>query len=122
MPVPTLPANLTPADYETIEAAVMETVKGRWFLMEFARRNRSHELAQIRETLARMERMTSAGLRQPETSAPGIAIAPDPFLEEEMMEDWEADYECDRRAEAEAANPLSALDALPIHDKLALFA
>ena len=97
----------------------METVKGRWFLMEFARRNRSHEMAQIRETLARMERAMSAGLRQAETFAPDTAIAPDPFHEAETLEDWASDA---RRDEAEAADPLSALDALPIHDKLALFA
>ena len=119
MPVPTLPANLTPADYETIEAAVMETVKGRWFLMEFARRNRSHEMAQIRETLARMERTMSAGLRQAETFAPDAGIAPDPFQQAEMLDDWAADA---RRDATEAVNPLSALDALPIRDKLALFA
>ena len=119
MPVPTLPANLTPQDYETIEAAVMETVKGRWFLMEFARRNRSHEMAQIRETLARMERAMSAGLRQAETFAPEIAIAPDPFQEARTLDAWAADA---RRDETAAVDPLSTLDALPIHDKLALFA
>ena len=31
----------TEADYEAIAAAVMETVRGRWFLGEYARRNRN---------------------------------------------------------------------------------
>src|SRR5712691_9939482 len=30
----------TEADYEAICAAVMETVRGRWFLSEYSRRNR----------------------------------------------------------------------------------
>ena len=37
---PRLPAPLLDGDFEAIEAAVMETEKGRWFLAEFARRHR----------------------------------------------------------------------------------
>ena len=34
------PPGLTEDDFESIEDAVMETARGRWFLREFARRAR----------------------------------------------------------------------------------
>jgi hypothetical protein len=43
-------------DYEAIEAAVMETTRGRWFLAEYARRNRNADTDQILTTLDRIER------------------------------------------------------------------
>ena len=36
-----IPAPLNEVDYEQIEGAVMETARGRWFLAEYARRNRN---------------------------------------------------------------------------------
>jgi hypothetical protein len=45
MTLTTPPAGLVPEDYERIEAAVMETARGRWFLMEFARRQHAAETA-----------------------------------------------------------------------------
>ncbi|HRJ68804.1 MAG TPA: hypothetical protein PK812_04275 [Beijerinckiaceae bacterium] len=65
-----LPAPISQADYDTIEAAVMETERGRWFLSEYARRNRHadtervlgaieklHHNLQRQRTEARLERM-----------------------------------------------------------------
>jgi chemotaxis regulatin CheY-phosphate phosphatase CheZ len=49
------PAPLSEADYETIESAVMETSRGRWFLAEFARRNRHADTTMLLEALARIE-------------------------------------------------------------------
>jgi len=43
-------------DYEAIEAAVMETTRGRWFLAEYARRNRNADTDAILGTLDRIER------------------------------------------------------------------
>jgi len=56
----------TEADYEAIAAAVMETVRGRWFLGEYARRNRNADTEQILEGLDRIE--TLARARPPEVS------------------------------------------------------
>lgn len=39
------------ADYETIEAAVMETARGRWFLQEYARRNRNADTQAVLSAL-----------------------------------------------------------------------
>lgn len=55
------PQGMSEADYETIEAAVTETVRGRWFLGEFARRNRTVELRQILDAMARIEGAVSPG-------------------------------------------------------------
>jgi chemotaxis protein CheZ len=44
------------ADYSAIEAAVMETERGRWFLTEYARRNRHAETESLLESLGRIER------------------------------------------------------------------
>ncbi len=46
---------LTPADYDTIEAAVMETARGRWFLAEYARRNRHSDTTTLLRALDRIE-------------------------------------------------------------------
>jgi hypothetical protein len=46
---------LTPADYDAIEAAVMETARGRWFLTEYARRNRHSDTTTLLRALDRIE-------------------------------------------------------------------
>lgn len=54
---------LTPVreeDYELIEQAVMETSRGRWFLAEFARRNRSADTRILLDAIKRLERVVSA--------------------------------------------------------------
>src|SRR3954470_518775 len=46
---------ITKAEYEAIEAAVMETARGRWFLGEFARRNRTADTNLLLEAIGRLE-------------------------------------------------------------------
>lgn len=58
------PQGMSETDYETIEAAVTETVRGRWFLGEFARRNRTAELRQLLDAMARIETVV-ASVQQP---------------------------------------------------------
>ncbi|MEM8877720.1 MAG: hypothetical protein AAGD23_07590 [Pseudomonadota bacterium] len=41
------PAPIREADYAAIESAVMETQRGRWFLAEYARRNRNADTDQV---------------------------------------------------------------------------
>jgi hypothetical protein len=55
MPTVTPPPGLEDKDYETIEAAVMETARGRWFLLEHARRTRETETAGLALALASLE-------------------------------------------------------------------
>ena len=55
------PEGMSEMDYEAIEAAVTETARGRWFLNEFARRNRSAELRQLLDAMGRLEGAISSG-------------------------------------------------------------
>ncbi len=50
-----VPASLSEADYEAIEGAVMETARGRWFLAEYARRNRNADTTMLLKALDRIE-------------------------------------------------------------------
>lgn len=56
MNLPAPPTGLYPEDYERIEAAVMETVRGRWFLLEYARRQRAEETERLVLAVDRLER------------------------------------------------------------------
>ena len=42
-------------DYDVIEAAVMETERGRWFLREYARRNRNADTEVLLGAIERLE-------------------------------------------------------------------
>ena len=55
MPLPPAPMPLTDADYEAIEAAVVETNRGRWFLAEYARRNRHADTKMLLAAIDRLE-------------------------------------------------------------------
>ena len=50
-----VPAQLSDADYEAIEGAVMETARGRWFLAEYGRRNRNADTTMLLKALERIE-------------------------------------------------------------------
>jgi chemotaxis protein CheZ len=52
LPVPAQPSE---TDYEAIEAAVMETMRGRWFLAEYAKRNRQADTTVLLAALDRIE-------------------------------------------------------------------
>ncbi|HEY1735875.1 MAG TPA: hypothetical protein VGG12_04450 [Methylovirgula sp.] len=51
------PEGISEGDYDAIEAAVMETVRGRWFLAEFARRSRVDEMRQVLDAIGRLEQV-----------------------------------------------------------------
>ncbi|MBL8574546.1 MAG: hypothetical protein JNM13_12775 [Hyphomicrobiaceae bacterium] len=59
-------------DYEAIEAAVMETQRGRWFLDEFRRRNRNADTLMIVATLDRLESSLKSERPAAATAAPDI--------------------------------------------------
>jgi len=49
------PPALAEEDYDAIHTAVMETVRGRWFLSEYARRNRNTDTTLVLSALDRIE-------------------------------------------------------------------
>lgn len=67
MAVASPPPALREEDYEAIEAAVMETTRGRWFLAEFARRNRSADTNVLLDAIGKLE-----GLMRRERKTPKL--------------------------------------------------
>ena len=55
---------LSQADYEAIEAAVMETARGRWFMVEYAKRNRQADTLQLLGAIQRIERVVGLGVQE----------------------------------------------------------
>lgn len=60
--------------YEQIEAAVMETARGRWFLSEFARRNRHADTTMVLGAIETLQRRL-VDMPAFEASAPGPVLA-----------------------------------------------
>jgi hypothetical protein len=56
---------LSAADYDAIAAAVMETGRGRWFLAEFARRNRHADTQVLLDAIQRVERAVEQTVARP---------------------------------------------------------
>src|SRR5882672_214988 len=53
-------------DYDAIREAFMETARGRWFLGEYAKRNRNADTRMVLDAVARVEESLAAQ-RQPAT-------------------------------------------------------
>lgn len=49
-----------PEQYETLESAVMESARGRWFLAEYARRNRAADTMMLLDALKKLETVAAA--------------------------------------------------------------
>src|SRR5262245_24963038 len=58
-------------EYEAIERAVMESARGRWFLQEFAKRNRAADTLTLLEAIGRLQK----ALAGPPAPAPAGEIA-----------------------------------------------
>ena len=43
------------ADYAAVEAVLIESARGRWFLGEYARRNRTADTAMLFDAIAKLE-------------------------------------------------------------------
>jgi hypothetical protein len=59
------------ADYDAISAAFMETSRGRWFLSEYAKRNRNADTSMVLDAVARIE----ANIAAQKDAAPQHALA-----------------------------------------------
>ena len=59
------------ADYGAIRDAFMETARGRWFLDEYARRNRNADTGMVLDAVARIEASVARG---PASSSPASTI------------------------------------------------
>lgn len=68
------PQGMSEVDYEAIEAAVTETVRGRWFLAEFARRSRGAETRLLLDAMARLEATVAASQTALPSADPSIRL------------------------------------------------
>jgi len=59
-PISARAASPTDADFEAIREAFLETTRGRWFLDEYAKRNRNADTAMVLEAVASIERSLAA--------------------------------------------------------------
>jgi hypothetical protein len=62
---PKPPEGMSEEDYEAIEAAVIETVRGRRFLAEFARRSHIDEMRQMLDAMVRLEQVVTTNQLAP---------------------------------------------------------
>ena len=92
-------------DYEAIREAFMETSRGRWFLSEYARRNRNADTSMVLDAVARIEGALAAQKQEPP-----------PPVEDKRAELLAAIGSAIAKAQ-EAAS--SALDAMAVEDGLA---
>jgi hypothetical protein len=98
-PISARAAQPSEADYEAIREAFVETARGRWFLGEYAKRNRRADTHMVLDAVARIERTLEALQRPPpDTRLPAII--------------WNI---VDQAEEAAA----SAVDGLAIEERLA---
>ena len=73
-PISARSASPTDADYDAIREAFLETARGRWFLGEYAKRNRNADTAMVLDAVARIEQSIAA------SRAPSPAPASDDTL------------------------------------------
>jgi hypothetical protein len=71
---PKPPEGINEDDYEAIEAAVMETARGRWFLAEFSRRSHVDEMRQMLDAVARLEQVVAASQAPAAPADPSIRL------------------------------------------------
>jgi hypothetical protein len=103
-PISARAAQPSEADYDAIREAFMETSRGRWFLGEYAKRNRNADTSMVLDAVARIEDALAAQRQQ--------QAAPDNRLEEALA--------AIRSSVDQAGATVSAtLDALALEENLA---
>lgn len=86
MPVTPAPLALTEADYEVIEQAVMETARGRWFLSEYAQRNRHSDTKLVLDAIQKLQRSVLGADVVPEIAPTRSEVRADLGEMERMIE------------------------------------
>lgn len=84
MPLPPASQPVSETDYDAIEAAVKETARGRWFLDEFAQRNRNADTRLVLDAITRLQRSVLGA--EPAVPAPLPASMPAPQIDLELGE------------------------------------
>jgi hypothetical protein len=64
-PISARPALPSEQDYDAIREAFMETSRGRWFLGEYAKRNRNADTTMVLDAVTRIEQAMAAQKQEP---------------------------------------------------------
>lgn len=105
-PITARPMQPGEEDYAAISEAFMETARGRWFLSEYAKRNRNADTRLVLDAVARLEESFAVQKQAVEPPDPRPAIA-------------EAIAAIRDAVEAAQASAAEALDGLALEQKLA---
>lgn len=88
MPLPPASQPISETDYEAIEAAVKETARGRWFLEEYAQRNRHADTKLVLDAIQRLQRsVLGADVINAPAPAPQIPVIREDLNEIERTAD-----------------------------------
>jgi hypothetical protein len=68
-PITARPVQPGEEDYHAISEAFMETARGRWFLTEYAKRNRNADTRLVLDAVARLEESLAAQKPSPRSAA-----------------------------------------------------
>ena len=104
-PITARPVQPGEDDYHAISEAFMETARGRWFLTEYAKRNRNADTRLVLDAVARLEESLAA-------QRPAVEPDPGPAVAETIAAIRDA-------VEAAQASAAEALDGLALEQKLA---
>jgi hypothetical protein len=88
------PEPLADSDYDTILAAVMETARGRWFLREYAHRNRNADTGMLLTAISRIESLLQSREAVPQSASLAEAPANVPTILMQMRDIAENLIEC----------------------------
>jgi hypothetical protein len=107
-------------DYDAISEAFMETSRGRWFLGEYAKRNRNADTRMVLDAVARIEQ-TIAVQKQPEQPAPDHGLAEALSAKASLAEAALTEALATIRSAVDQAKTTAstALDGLALEEKLA---
>ena len=107
-------------DYAAISEAFMETSRGRWFLTEYAKRNRNADTRMVLNAVARIEQSLAAqkdeSLAAQREAAAAAAAADTSLYEAKLAEAMAA---IRNAIEAARASAVEALDGLALNERLA---
>ena len=117
-PISARAARPSEEDYAAISEAFMETARGRWFLGEYAKRNRNADTSMVLDAVARLEESLAARLA---TAADHAGLAEARLAEAELAEAKLAEVLAAIRDAVDAAQAaaMAALDTLALEQKLA---
>ena len=106
-----VPSPILEADYEAIEAALLQNTRGRWFLAEYTRKNRSADTRMLLDAITKLE----ASVKRPREDAQKNHVRRDLLEMAEAISKTRSEISAMRSAEVDDCkfnNATEELDAI----------